>query len=129
MIKRFVKYIPSNNWGFYGNVDYVYFNSKKWYAVKRDGKKEDVDAAHAKACVSAGLWVEAGPVVRKGWKYYKGQINPRKNYLFVEPDYIWFADGARVIKDKLYKGYTIKTKNELDNECYVGKGKFLVEID
>lgn len=125
-IKRFVKYIGP----FANDADYVYFNSKRFYTVLKDGTKRPCNYTKEQ-CLSAintGFWKESGPVVRHKYKYYKGPINPNKIYLFVEPGYIWFADGKTIIKHRWYKGYTLKTKAELDEECYVGPGKFIVEL-
>lgn len=129
-VKRFVKYISKNKIdgraGFIGGVDYTYFNGKTWYAVYHSGNIESLDAAHPKACVAQDLWIENGPAPRQTKRSHG--IKPEKTYLFVEPSYIWFAEGKNVIKYQWHKGHTLKTKTELDNDCYVGTGKFIVEL-
>jgi hypothetical protein len=130
MIKRFVKYRMGGLISFDNGADYVYFNSKHFYTAMKDGTRRRCNYTN-KQCIQAinnGWWKEDGPATRNTSRYYKGPINPEKQYLFIEPSYIWFAKGEMVIKHKWYKGYTLKTKEELDNECYVGSGKFLVEL-
>lgn len=124
-IKRFVKYVPSNGYGFFNSVDYVYFNSKKWFAVRETGIKEVVDGSHAKFCISRDLWREDG-TVPKNTKHKTG-LDPKKSYLLVDSGYIWLAKGKDIIKEKPNKKYIVKTKKELKNEFYIGS-RFIVEV-
>lgn len=128
MVKRFVKYVSTI--GPFDNECYVYFNSKNFIKVYKNGETYKFpvsDNRFFREQVKIGFYKETGTVNRK--KATKSQkFDKNKMYLFVEPDYIWFCKGEYVIKHKWYKGYELKTKSQLDDECFVGAGKFIIEL-
>lgn len=62
-MKRFVKYV-----GYFidKNVNYVYFNSKHFYTVMKDGTKRRCNYTNEQCveAINSGWWKEAGPVER-----------------------------------------------------------------
>lgn len=131
-VKSMTKYISCHFLGIekgFDDAKYIYFDGQKWIVILLDGEKKELpkSAYHIEECIKNSYYVEAGPVDHDAYQT-DSRIKPNKTYLMIEPNYIWFAKGDKIINFQWYIGYILKTKEELDNECFVGQGKFIVEL-